>query len=109
MPPLLPQVISQVRFSDLEVPTDAQVLLATLRLERKQRTQPAHVPSTYAHDVASIAGERRVALEAWLAAAVWELGAAEAWPPGRQGAYRPWCCVAAVNTKSSTGLVREHA
>ena len=54
--PLLarPQVISQVRFSDLEVPTDAEVLLATLRGERRQRTAPSHHPSTYADDVAAI-------------------------------------------------------
>ncbi len=60
------QVISQVRFSDLEVPTDAQVLLATLRLERKQRTQPVHLPSTYAQDLASIAGVW-VVREGWAA------------------------------------------
>ena len=48
------QVISQVRFSDLEVPTDAEVLLATLRGERRQRTAPSHHPSTYADDVAAI-------------------------------------------------------
>ena len=52
--PARPQVISQVRFSDLEVPTDAEVLLATLRGERRQRTAPSHHPSTYADDVAAI-------------------------------------------------------
>lgn len=64
--PLLssPQVISQVRFSDLEVPTDAEVLLATLRLERKQRTAPQHVPSTYATDMAPIASELEAAWQA---------------------------------------------
>lgn len=50
------QVISQVRFSELEVPTDAEVLLATLRGERRQRTAPSHHPSTYAEDVAAIVG-----------------------------------------------------
>lgn len=55
--PLLLQVISQVRFSDLEVPTDAQILLNTLRQERKARTAAQPVPSTYAADVAAIAGE----------------------------------------------------
>ena len=51
-----PQVISQVRFSELEVPTDAQILLHTLRQERKQRTADPKVPSTSAADVAGIAG-----------------------------------------------------
>ncbi|EFN54990.1 hypothetical protein CHLNCDRAFT_134794 [Chlorella variabilis] len=50
------KVISQVRFSELEVPTDAEVLLATLRGERRQRTAPSHHPSTYAEDVAAIVG-----------------------------------------------------
>lgn len=50
------KVISQVRFSDLEVPTDAEVLLATLRSERRQRTAPGHQPSTFAQDVAAIVG-----------------------------------------------------
>ncbi len=49
-----PQVISQVRFSDLEVPSEAEVLLATLRCERRQRTAPADHPSTFADDVAAI-------------------------------------------------------
>ena len=49
-------MISQVRFSELEVPTDAEVLLATLRCERRQRTTPAHQPSTFSEDVAAIMG-----------------------------------------------------
>lgn len=48
------KVISQVRFSDLEVPSEAEVLLATLRCERRQRTAPADHPSTFADDVAAI-------------------------------------------------------
>lgn len=51
------QVISQVRFSDLDVPTDAEVLLATLKLERKQHTAAAHVPSTYVEDLTGVLGE----------------------------------------------------
>ena len=47
-------MISQVRFSDLEVPSEAEVLLATLRWERRQRTAPADHPSTFADDVAAI-------------------------------------------------------
>ena len=43
-----------MRFSDLEVPSEAEVLLATLRCERRQRTAPADHPSTYAADVAAI-------------------------------------------------------
>lgn len=45
------QVITQVRFSDLEVPTDAEILLATLRAERKARTAPVTIPSTYVEDI----------------------------------------------------------
>lgn len=48
------RVISQVRFSDLEVPSDAQVLLATLHAERRARTAPSRHPSTYAEDVRAI-------------------------------------------------------
>ena len=45
------QVVTQVRFSDLEVPTDAEILLATLRAERKARTAPVAIPSTYVEDI----------------------------------------------------------
>lgn len=48
------RVLSQVRFSELEVPSDAEVLLATVRGERRARTAPAHHPSTFAADVAAI-------------------------------------------------------
>ncbi|KAL4452300.1 hypothetical protein ABPG75_007962 [Micractinium tetrahymenae] len=48
------RVISQVRFSDLEVPTDAEILLASLHAERRARTAPGHHPSTYAEDVRTI-------------------------------------------------------
>lgn len=51
------QVISQVRFSELEVPTDAEVVLATLRLERRARTAPPRLPSTFAEDAEAIAAE----------------------------------------------------
>lgn len=54
LPPRSAQVISQVRFSDLEVPSDAQVLLATLHAERRARTAPSRHPSTYAQDVRAI-------------------------------------------------------
>ncbi|PSC72076.1 L-isoaspartate O-methyltransferase [Micractinium conductrix] len=50
------RVISQVRFSDLDVPTDADILLATLCSERRTRTAPATNPSTYAEDVQAIMG-----------------------------------------------------
>jgi protein-L-isoaspartate(D-aspartate) O-methyltransferase len=45
------QVVTQVRFSDLVVPTDAEILLATLRAERKARTAPVAIPSTYVEDI----------------------------------------------------------
>jgi protein-L-isoaspartate(D-aspartate) O-methyltransferase len=51
------KVISQVRFSELEVPTDAEVVLSTLRLERKARTTPPRLPSTFAADGEAIAAE----------------------------------------------------
>lgn len=55
------KVISQVRFSDLDVPTDAEVLLATLKLERKQHTAAAYVPSTYMKDLTGVLGSASLA------------------------------------------------
>ena len=49
------RVVSQVRFSELEVPTDAEVVLATLRLERRARTAPPQARSTFGADVAASA------------------------------------------------------
>lgn len=51
------RVLSQVRFSELEVPGDARMLLAMLRADRKARTTPAALPSTYLADLAGMQGE----------------------------------------------------
>lgn len=48
------RVISQVRFSELEMPGDASILLASLRAERKARTAPQELPSTYQADLESM-------------------------------------------------------
>lgn len=48
------RVISQVRFSELEMPGDASILLASLRAERKARTAPQELPSTYQSDLESM-------------------------------------------------------
>lgn len=51
------KLLSQVRYSDLEVPSDAEIMVAQLHLERKQRI---HVPapcSTFADDIQAIHGE----------------------------------------------------
>jgi protein-L-isoaspartate O-methyltransferase len=50
------QVLSQVRYSDLEVPSDAEIVLATLKMERKERTAVPLPPSTFQQDVCSITG-----------------------------------------------------
>lgn len=45
------RVISQVRFSELEIPTDAEILLATVRADRKARSSVPSIPSTYHQDL----------------------------------------------------------
>ncbi|KAL3143039.1 hypothetical protein ABBQ38_003315 [Trebouxia sp. C0009 RCD-2024] len=47
-------VLSQVRYSELELPSDAQIIMATLKMRRREQTAVPCPPSTYAQDVASI-------------------------------------------------------
>lgn len=51
--PPLPPPPPQVRFQDLEVPTDAQVVLATLQDEQQQAAQVVVPPSTLEKDLAA--------------------------------------------------------
>lgn len=51
------RIVSQVRFSELEVPTDSEVLLTSVRSMRRQRTIAPRVPSTYAEDMTAITTE----------------------------------------------------
>lgn len=51
---IVQKVISQVRFSDLDVPGDAEVVLAAMRAERKARTVDIVPPSTYDEDMAAV-------------------------------------------------------
>jgi protein-L-isoaspartate(D-aspartate) O-methyltransferase len=52
------KVLSQVRFSELEVPSDAEVVLSAMKAERKTRMSSDTVaPSAYAADVAMIIKE----------------------------------------------------
>lgn len=48
------KIISQVRFSDLEVPGDAEVVLTAMKVERKSRMADAVAPSTFDADVAAV-------------------------------------------------------
>ncbi|KAL6780621.1 hypothetical protein ACKKBF_B12430 [Auxenochlorella protothecoides x Auxenochlorella symbiontica] len=88
------RVLSQVRFSELEVPGDARMLLAMLRADRKARTTPAALPSTYLADLAGMQGSMaRAAMSSkgvlgqspCSPQAVWELptsplGSESSWP-----------------------------
>ncbi|KAK9839878.1 hypothetical protein WJX81_008227 [Elliptochloris bilobata] len=49
-------ILSQVRYSDLELPGDAEVVRAQLRIERKARLVPPALPSSFAADIAEITG-----------------------------------------------------
>ncbi|DBA99974.1 TPA: hypothetical protein ACH3X1_013846 [Trebouxia sp. C0004] len=48
------KVISQVRYSELELPNDAEIIMATLKMKRHAQTAVPPPPSTYAQDVANI-------------------------------------------------------
>ncbi|KAK9807068.1 hypothetical protein WJX72_012529 [[Myrmecia] bisecta] len=48
--------LAQVRYGDLEIPSRAEVLVATLDLERRQKTALPMPPSTFASDISSITG-----------------------------------------------------
>lgn len=48
------RTISQVRFSDLEVPSDAEIVLAALNTDRKLRAREDLKPSTYDADIAAV-------------------------------------------------------
>ncbi|KAL0038735.1 hypothetical protein WJX79_005752 [Trebouxia sp. C0005] len=48
------KVISQVRYSELELPNDAEIIMATLKMKRHAQTAVPPPPSTYAQDVATI-------------------------------------------------------
>lgn len=48
------KVISQVRYSELELPNDAEIIMATLKMKRREQTAVHCPPSTYAQDVATI-------------------------------------------------------
>eukprot|EP00891_Asterochloris_glomerata_P002710 jgi/Astpho2/2710/fgenesh1_pg.00050_%23_25_t len=50
------KTLSQVRYSELEVPSDTDIVLAQLRMERRARTSVPVPPSTFAEDVAGITG-----------------------------------------------------
>lgn len=50
--------ISQVRYSDLEVPSDADIIMAGVKLKRREQTAVAPAPSTYAEDVATITSSK---------------------------------------------------
>ncbi|CAL8462859.1 g2393 [Coccomyxa elongata] len=50
------RIISQVRYSTLEVPSDAEMLLSTIKMERKAQLAIPPLPSTFAADVAAITG-----------------------------------------------------
>jgi len=49
------RIISQVRFSELEVPSDADIVMAAVRGERKARLAAPSPPSTFEDDAAAIA------------------------------------------------------
>ncbi|KAK9857634.1 hypothetical protein WJX84_009149 [Apatococcus fuscideae] len=51
------KLLSQVRYGDLEVPSDAEVMVAQLRMERKERVHVPAPSSTFADDVLMIHGE----------------------------------------------------
>jgi protein-L-isoaspartate O-methyltransferase len=51
------RVLSQVRFSELEVPGDADVVLAALKEARRAGTAPPPAPSTFERDAAAVAAE----------------------------------------------------
>ncbi len=51
------KVLSQVRFSEIEVPNDADVVLSAMRAERKMRMSDTVAPSSYEADVAVIVEE----------------------------------------------------
>lgn len=53
------RIISQVRFSELEVPGDGEVVLASLRQERKARTAPPLVASSFEGDARAILEKAR--------------------------------------------------
>lgn len=53
------RTISQVRFSDLEVPSDAEIVLAALDTDRKFRAKEELKPSTYDADIAAVASTVR--------------------------------------------------
>lgn len=48
------RVISQVRYGELDVPSDLEILTAKLELERAKRTAAPSTPSMFADDVAQI-------------------------------------------------------
>ncbi|CAL5223332.1 g5831 [Coccomyxa viridis] len=50
------RIISQVRYSTLEVPTDSELLLAALKMERRAKLAIPQLPSTFSADVAAITG-----------------------------------------------------
>lgn len=78
---LTQRVLSQVRFSELEVPGDAEVVLAALRAERRARVAPPPTPSTFDSDVAAVLGALR-----WKACAAAPLGTS---PAGVVGGLPP--------------------
>ncbi|KAK9817485.1 hypothetical protein WJX74_003052 [Apatococcus lobatus] len=51
------KLLSQVRYSDLEVPSDAEIMVAQLHLERKQRIHVPAPSSSFADDIQTIHGE----------------------------------------------------
>ncbi|KAK9804488.1 hypothetical protein WJX73_008895 [Symbiochloris irregularis] len=51
------QILGQVRYSDLEIPSDLAVVKALLHQEKKERMSVDVPPSTFAQDIAAIHGE----------------------------------------------------
>lgn len=60
---IVSKVISQVRFTDLEVPSDADIITVRLKTERKVRTTTEVMPSTYEKDLQAIKDQILVAME----------------------------------------------
>jgi protein-L-isoaspartate(D-aspartate) O-methyltransferase len=56
---LTERTLSQVRFSELEIPSDAEIVLCAMKAERKLRMSDSVAASTYDADVAVIAEESR--------------------------------------------------
>ena len=98
---IIQKVMSQVRFSELEVPGDAEVVLAAMRAERRSRISDSVALSTFDEDMA---GARMSVSDDWKKDGGLELSSS---PAGVVDAFPPSPVAASPSSSSSSFLLMQ--